>query len=586
MACSYFPRSIDRVVISALEARRPGVLLGVRGSGVSTTLKRAASIAGVPLGRGDCREFRAVEVDIGEVAEAAGCNWYLAATGSLEEVLRLMDEVEALVMPPLTVGELGDFLATFSQAAERGVLERLLYVTGGFPGAVCRALEELNYPGKITAEHVEGLSLKPAWFIEFVERYGRRFLRDAVLAYVTEEEAKELGVEPALWHDRRGGRLALKLPWLQFFAVHHDPKYAVEVLERAVEAVKDPGRLLYYYALLWRLGVDRYVERSARLVDAIYSLPPPAAAELGNYFLEVAPRVGKEAEAKAIHALSLALRGLEYRVEDVVYLAQRAARLAPRREAYDAVYNLGVLLLSSGRLREAEAVLATAEDLLFKAGNDEEWLRAKRVLHLLMAYREALLGNWREVARLLEDELSTLKFVTDYSSLVRRNLGWAYIMLGRYSDARHILRRTSGFQKWALLFLKTRNLAKFREKARAAGQDLLAALAGVALGLDVAEEVEKLDLRPELKELILAVLRQDQRRLAAVAAKIDPMDKLFILYYAVEAYLQAAAGGDRREIAQFLTRLRSLAAEAGMPGAAPYIKPDRKALARLVVFFL
>ncbi|MEM1570831.1 hypothetical protein [Pyrobaculum sp.] len=587
MACSYYPRRIDREIIDVLERRQRGVLLGVEESGAAALVKRAASIAKVPFGDGDCNEYRAVEVPIGEVESAVRCNRFVASIGSLEEVLRALDRVSALVVPPMSTSELEEYLASYGQYVDKRHLEEFLYRTGGYPDAVCKALEELNFPGKIGEEHLEKLPRHPKWFAEFVEKYSRRFLRDAVLGYLEKEEAEALGVRRELWHEEREGRLALKLPWLQFYAIHYDPDYAVSVLREAVEVVKDPARLLYYYALLWKLGVDDYVEKSAELVRHIYDLPPPAVIDLLNYFLEVAPRVGKAVEARAIHAASIAMRSLEFRVEDVIYLAQRAARLAPVSEAYDAIYNFGVLLLTAGKLRETDAVFSTLEDMLLRAKNDEEWLRAKRVLHLLLALKEALLGNWKEVARLLEDEATTLKFLPDYAEVVRRNLGLAYIMLGRFVDAREILRGTSGFQRWALALLKARNLAKLREKARRRGQLLIAALAGLALGEDVEEELNALEIRPEMRELLKQLLRPDAKSLASIASRLDPMDRLYLYYYAVEAYVMLATGqASEGEVKDFMRRLREVVREAGIPGAAAYVKPTRRELARLAVFFL
>jgi len=587
MACSYFPRPVDRAVRDALERRERGVLVGVRGSGVSTTVKRMASIAGVKVGVSDCREYGVAEVEMGRLAEVAKCNWFVASTGTLEEVLRAVSQLDAWVMPPMSTGELEDFLSTFGQRAEPRVLEALLYRTGGFPGAVCKALEELNYPGKITQAHVEKLPAGPTWFIEFVDKYGRPFLKGSVLAALSIEDAKALGVERGLWFEERGGRLYLRLPWLQFFAVHYDPAYAREVLKEAVKVVKEGASLLQYYALLWRLGVEEYVEESAKYVDLLYELPPPHAAELAKYFLEVESRVGEEAAAKALHALSVALQSLDARPEDVIKLAQKAASYAPRRQAYDALYHLGIWLMSRGLFREADAVVGTAEDLLFRAKNDEEWVRAKRVLHLLLSYRESLLGNWREVRRLLEDEMATLPHLDDYGDLVKRGLAWAYIMLGQFHDAKALLKGDRGFHRWAYAFLRARDLGRVRQGALRSGQRLIAALAGLAMGLDVRKELEQADIRPELRELLEVVANPDYKRLAAVSARISPTDKLVLYLYAVEAYVMWKLGMAKRgEVESFLERVREAAEQAGIPGASRYVKLSRRALARLAVFFL
>lgn len=587
MACSYFPRPVDRAVRNALERRERGILVGVRGSGVSTTVKRMASIAGVKVGPSDCREYGVVEVEMSRLAEAAKCNWFVAATGTLEEVLRAVSQLDAWVMPPMSTGELEDFLSTFGQRAEPMVLEALLYKTGGFPGAVCKALEELNYPGRITRAHVEKLSVEPTWFIEFVNKYGKPFLKGAVLATLSIEDAKTLGVEKGLWFEERGGRLYLRLPWLQFFAVYYDPAYAREVLREAVKVVKEGATLLQYYALLWRLGEEEYVEESAKYVDLLYNLPPPHAVELAKYFLEVESRVGEEVAAKALHALSIALQSLDAKPEDVIKLAQKAASYAPRRQAYDAIYHLGIWLMSRGLFREAEAVIATAEDLLFKAKNDEEWVRAKRVLHLLLAYRESLLGNWREVRRLLEDEMATLPHLSDYEDLIKKGLAWAYIMLGQFHDAKALLKGDRGFYKWAYALLRAKDLGRVRQGALRSGQMLIAALAGLAMGLDVGKELEQLDIRPELRELLEIVANPDYKRLAAVSARISPTDKLVLYLYAVEAYVMWKLGmAKREEVESFLERVREAVEQAGIPGASRYVKPNRKALARLAIFFL
>ncbi|ACB39997.1 hypothetical protein [Pyrobaculum neutrophilum] len=587
MECSYWPRPVDRAVLADLEQRRPGALLGPRRSGVSTTAKRLANIAGVEVGEGlKCGSYAVVEVSPAEVEKAVRCGAFAVATGPLAEVMEVAGRVGAYVMPPMSKAELLEFLATFGQATEPDAAEDLIYITGGYPEALCAALEKLNYPGKIAKEHVEELGLKPLWFLEAVESFGPDFLKGAVLGYLSEEELGQLGIRPGAWFERRGDTYVLRLPWLQFFAVKYDPELAKGLLEEALKIVKDPVRRLYYEALLWRLGVNKYLEDSAKYVDALFQAPPQVAADLAIYFLE-SRAGGRRGEAKAILALSEAMRYLEFTTADVVYLARRAAALAPAEEAYSALYNLGALLLGRGKYREAESVLSIVEDLLFKL-EGEDWIRAKRVLHLLLAYREALLGNWREVKRLLEDEHAALRLERSFEDVVKLNLGWAYIMLGEFKAAREMLRRYRGFQTAALFFLTSKKAAAVREYARKAGADVIAALAGLAAGLDVRGELEKLDIRPELKTLLkLLAEGAEPKALASVASRIDPMDKLTLFYHAVEAYLLLRWGAARREeVLEFYERLKNAVGQAGIPGAARYMKPELPSLARLAVFFL
>ena len=592
MACSgYFPRPVDREVLELLEARRPGALLGVRRSGVSTTARRLANIAGVPHKNGvKCGEYAVVEVAVEEVKDAVRCGLFAAATGTLEEVLKAADG-GVILMPPMSTSELVEFLASSGVSIDLEAADLLLYKTGGYPEDVCKALEAMNYPARVTRQMVEELDARPVWFLEAASRLGRGFLVASILATASEEELKALSGEAGFWMRREGRLYVLKAPWLQFYAVQYDPELAKSVLEEALKMVEDRRRAAYYMALLWRLGVRSHVERSMEYVDVLDAAPPQLALDLSLYFLETAPLAGRrDVEAKALNTLADLMPILTYSVRDVEYLARRATALVPQREAYLALYNMGMHLLTAGKFSEAEVVLSTLEDLLFKTQREEEWLMAKRVLNLLQAYKEGLLGRWRETRRLLEEEYVALKFTDLLGDRVRRNLGWAYVMLGDFRQAKLYLKGDRGYYGLALLLLTTKKLGRLRSLAKAAKEPVIAALAGASLGLDVRAEMEELNIRPELKEALKALADPDPaaalRRLAAVLSRADPGDKSALYLYAVEAYLQKAASrADAEEVKKFFERLRGLVAE-DTPGAAKFLKPSKRALAKAAVFFL
>lgn len=590
MACSYFPRPLDREILDVLESRRPGGLIGVRKSGVTTSARRLATIANVPFRELlQCAEYAVVEVSIGEVGVAIKCGVFATATGSLEDVLKTMGE-GIYVMPPMSIAELREFLRLMGIKAADEVIEELLYKTGGYPPAVCNALAKLNFPNSISPADVKDMREEPTWFLEFVDKYGESFLISAILSVATEDELKELGGEPGFWMYKNGPYYKLKLPWLQFFAVKYKPDLAVEVLENALKIAREKSQRLIYTAVLWQLGRKHADLRE--YVDALEKLPPTLSGEMAIFLLNAAAELGdREVEARALRVLSENLGLFEYSTTDVVTLAKRAAGLAPLQDSYIALFNLGVLLMRQGRLQEAESILSIVEDLLFKSRNDEEWLAAKRTLNLLQAYKEGLLGNWEEVRRLLEDELTTLKFYPNWGELVRRSLAWAYIMLGDFKNAAVLLKGDAGGHKLALLFLTSKKLGRVRELAKRKNEPVISALAGIALGIDVSEELKNLPIRPEMKEALYALIAKNPadglKRVVNILPRVDITDRLSIYLHAVESYLQLKAGlAKREEILDFYERIKLILMQTGMKGAVRFVKPTRPSLARLALYFL
>ena len=438
MKCSYiYPREEDWILASILEDRRPGALLGVRGSGVTTALERAVRLSSKPprlvgsVGEALelCKtEYVAADVDPGSLARlVSACSGIFGASGSLAWLVtmgpRLPSRIDIVVLKPLSPPEAQDYLRVLGIVVDdERLVEEIVFRTGGMPGELCRMAVEGGWRGsRITRREVEALPEHPKWLVDAEKELGRELfielMRASALGAFTENLAEQVG----LTLDRPwivGGREGLytiwpEIAWLQPFAVRWLGLDEVRELYAIAEGYKLPGYVKYTHSsILYKLTGGREYARKALQYgeEAFNSFDSRVArARIASTLTEAARTLGDARRelkwlASLVEEAPGPLTGTDY---SEALMRGRRAYLASR-DLHLYLELLSALARRAAGERMVEVLEMVMDELETLYAVNRGRGRVVEAYYLTVeAIRDMITGNWASASRSLEEAVAT-----------------------------------------------------------------------------------------------------------------------------------------------------------------------------------
>lgn len=431
--CPYYPRSEDWLVYKAIEEGSRLLLAGLKGSGVTTLLKRASRLAksravfarspGEALRA--CRESRVAADLAGDLRSAldilqrcesvvVGVSVDLRTLTGLPRMLRGLS-IDVAVLKPLSPAEALDYLSVLGVRVEAGAAEEVVLRTGGFPGDVCRVAARFR-GGLLTAKALARVYREPAWLVAARASMGPRYwslVKSAFALALTREMARELGVDPGEpWLEWRGD-LALfwgELAWLHPFAARSLGADEAARVYKLARRSGIPRHVLYTLAsTLHKLAGEEGYARDMLAYggDAYKSYSDPwARARVASSLAKAAEAVGDHRGVlEWIARLASTAPGevVSTEVAEAVSMAKRAYEALGNPVVYsETLYSLARLAASRRMIEELDYVVDELEEV---AGESRE--AEARYLSALML-RDIVLGDWLRASRLAPEVLSTM----------------------------------------------------------------------------------------------------------------------------------------------------------------------------------
>ncbi len=421
--CNYiYPRVEYFEVRRLARARKPILIAGLRGSGVSTILSLISRLSDVGY---ETLDFNSVKEALQSISRYP--NAIVGASGSLRELLELLVKPPAglniVVLRPLTPMELEEYLSTFGVTVpDRALLHELHYRSGGMPGEVCRLVVERGLFGRaLGIEDVNILPSEPKWVTEARESMGSDFdkiMLHSILAVIPKDLSSEADVESSWWLIDTGEdyRIPADVVWLQGFALRLvDRVKALRLLREALAIDRDVFARYTHSLALYRLtGSREYagiaVETALNIIGNVQD--PVIRYNLALSTLDLAEHVGSP--ATYIRLLTTLVENapptalIESR--DLASILSRAKRRVLDRDSLKAyielLHAIGLRLSAQRLIGELEIVLSDLEEIAVKLDVPSDLRRyAENVYLKIQAVKSANLGQWRETLRLALEAL-------------------------------------------------------------------------------------------------------------------------------------------------------------------------------------
>ena len=439
MRCSYiYPREEDWILASIVEERRPAALLGVKGSGVSTALERAVRLSSKPPKlvkslnealKWCNSEYVAADVGPDELPELAGrCNGLFGASGGLAWLVsvgpRLPPQLETVVLKPLSPSEMQDYLSILGiNVDDEGLVEEILFRTGGMPGELCRLAVELGWRGsRITKREVETLPEHPGWLVEAEREMGRRLflelMRASALGAFTEELAREAGLSISRpWIVKVGKNLYAVWPeiaWLQPFAVRSLGVGEVKDLYGLAEGYELPGYVKYIHAsTLYKLVGGSEYARKALIYgeEAFKSFDSQAArARVASTLAEASRTLGEAREElkwiiRLVDTAPGPLAGTDY--SEIIMRGRRAYLVGRDLSLYLELLSTLARRAASERMVEVLEMVMDELETLYSVSKGSSRRMVEAHYLVVEAIRSIIMGNWASASRSLEEAVAT-----------------------------------------------------------------------------------------------------------------------------------------------------------------------------------
>ncbi|MDM7275838.1 MAG: hypothetical protein P3X22_006995 [Thermoprotei archaeon] len=434
--CGYiYPRVEDYELKSIVESEAKALVLGVKGSGVSSALERAIKLSNRKVellhNHNDalkkCSEAYVVaDVSVWEALELTRiCGKILAGgSGGLIDIIKASiqapRDVKLVVLKPLSRRELEDYVKSFNTIITSPlIIEELLTRTGGMPGDVCRFIMENELIGRaLTMKDLEKTPEKPSWLSEAENFLGsalfEKLAAHTVLGFIP-KDFQEMLCGECWWlvEDEYGFRVPGDFLWLQPFMVRFLGKEkVVNILSKALNYELNPIFKFSHTSLLYRFtgdpsyGVEAL--NSAREVLRQISdqhVKFNVAVEASS----IASKLGDHSNHIVMLKEAVINMPPQYQLTpiDVFRIVGEAKRssshLDDAGDYVELLKTLGSRLLAQRMMEEAETVISELEKLVWEEKRLNVRLKAETAYATLLAYKSALLGQWREAARTLAE---------------------------------------------------------------------------------------------------------------------------------------------------------------------------------------
>jgi len=420
--CNYiYPRAEYFEARRLAESRRPLLIIGLKGSGVSTILSMISRLSKAQYEVLDLSSIREALETLKHSKAIVG------ATGSLKELLEVLIKpppgLSIIVVRPLTFKEVEDYLSTLGVIVpDRMLLQELHYRSGGLPGEVCRLVVERGLFGKaLSASDVNMLPSEPSWISEARDVMGSDFgklMLHSLLAIIPKSLSSKIGVEGSWWLVDTGEdyRIPSDMLWLQGFALRLvDRSEVTKLLEEALAVDRDSFSRYIHSMTLYRLtGLREHaritVESALTTIDNTQD--PFIKYDIALSTLELAEFI--EPPETYIRLLTTLLENapltLPIEAGELAVLLSKAKRRALSRDALkayvDLLHIIGLRLSTQRLLRELEMVSSELEDIAMRLDIPGDLRRRAEITYLkIQAVKSANLGQWRETLRLTTEAL-------------------------------------------------------------------------------------------------------------------------------------------------------------------------------------
>jgi hypothetical protein len=438
--CNYiYPRVEYFEVLRLAESRRPILVIGLKGSGVSTILSMVSRLSEAKYKVLDFNNIR-------EALEALKGNpdVVVGATGSLKELLEILVNpppgLNIVVVKPLTPRDIEDYLSTLGVTVQdRRLLQELYHRSGGMPGEVCKLVVERGLFGRsLSIEDVSVLPEEPGWVGEARRDLGEGFdklVLHFTLSIIPKSVSSKAEVEGSWWLVDSGEdyRVPADMLWLQGFAIRMvDKVKVVKLLEEALAADSDDFTRYVHSSALYRLtGSKDYartaVELALKIVDRTQD--PTIKYNLALSTLEMAEHAGPpEAYIRLLtNLVENTPLAIPIEVKELaVTLSKAKSRVSggDSLKAYiDLLHVVGLRLSAQRLIGELEMVLSDLEDLAMRPAIPGDLRRyAENTYIKIQAFKSANLGHWREALRLVTEVLEKGVFDRQLASLLTISL--------------------------------------------------------------------------------------------------------------------------------------------------------------------
>ena len=555
--CGYIYPRVEELEVRAAARSGKVLVVGLKGSGVSTLLDRISRLSGEKY---DVRDVGSLREAL-ELYESTSKNQIIGATGSLRELLELLSKppkgLNIVVLKPLTLGELEEYLSQVGVSITRRELLRELYFrSGGMPGEVCRVIVERGLVGRaLTEDDVNHLPPEPTWIMEARRDFGSDFEKlmiHSLLAVIPRELASTAQVEGAWWLIDTGVdyRMHPETLWLQGFSLRLvDKSKAVKLLEEALRVDKDDlARYTHALALYKLTGSEQAaragVESALRLLDGLDDLR--AKYSLALSALDLAETWGPpEAYVKLVRVVvETAPLPLTVRAKDLLGMLLRAKRRLTGEEAlrgYISILEALALRLAPQRsIQELDLVLAELEDIALRLETPANVRRyAERVYAKTLALKSAALGQWRDVLRVSSEALERGDYDSQVVSLLATSLCFTGLGTEIASKALKLLELKAGddrrFTETLLRFCSAETIEEMRVLAEVKPEEepdprlqVIRLLARAATRTSIAEgDIERIappgPPRALIKGLLLAY-KGESRELVNLIREVPEAD--------------------------------------------------------------
>jgi hypothetical protein len=480
MKCPYiYPREEDWIVDALVREGEKVLVVGVRGSGVSTLLERLVKLSPRKLTRAGsfseavelCRRGSYVVYDTHDVGEAvelvSSCKRCVVGLSlPLLDLARLPSRlpagVKVVVLKPLSPSELYDYLSNVLgvKLEEQDLLGEIAWRTGGFPGPICETVVSKNmFSTLVRWKDVKLFGDMPSWLREALEQAPDQLKTLALhvfLARFDEDTARELNVPTsAEWLERlETGELAVwpELLWLQPILQKLYPSEALKAYRAGLRRCRDSYLCFLYASSLYSVegGRDYAAKAIAYAEKALEDVKDPITRlRLARRALELALEVQPSRAPYWLRALIEVYETVEPAPPEVGWMLSIIKKLRengivdPNTYA-ELVLQLGSMLTRWGKVEELEALVSELEALLAKPTSLGADVKAVEQAYLLLfASRLVLSHSWRRAETVLREATSILPLRGTSRRLYYQLMAYTLAVLGKLDELEALIRDAS-----------------------------------------------------------------------------------------------------------------------------------------------